>query len=90
MTVIVGTISDISGNPVEGTLSVRPVVHIGDGTQVVSTDSSEFPIVDGAISANVAPGLAQFTLSCGPSLRVWISNIPDSETVGLGTLLESV
>lgn len=88
MTIITGTLSDISGNPVEGTLSVRPVVHSGDGAQVVSTDSSEFPIVGGTISANVAPGLAQFILSCGPSQRVWISNIPNSETVGLGTLLE--
>ena len=87
MTIITGTISDISGNPVEGTLSVRPVSHSGDGVQVVSTDSSEFPIVDGIISATVAPGLAQFTLSCGPSRRVRISNIPNSETVGLGALL---
>lgn len=55
MTTITGTISDISGNPVEGTLSVRPVTHSGDGPQVVSTDSSEFPIVGGVISATVAP-----------------------------------
>lgn len=87
MTVIRGTLTDVSGAPAKGLLSVRAASYRGDGEVVLTSDAANFGISDGVLSASVAPGLSQFTLRVGPLLRTWIFDVPDTPTVGLGDLL---
>ena len=88
MTVINGTVRDVSGALVDGKLAARAVTFRLDGSRVISTEVVEFPFVDGALTAALEPGPTQLTLNVGPARHSWVVDIPNVPSVGLGVLME--
>ena len=86
MTVITGTITDTSGEGINGVLWARTGWRADTGV-VFAPQAVPWPITAGQVSADLAPGPARLTIDCGPSRRSFDVTIPDEGPVMLASLI---
>lgn len=88
MTLVTGTVRDLGNTAMSGTLWARPSRFRSGGSVLLAPERRPFPVVNGAISAELAPGPATLELEVGSHSRgIFEVNIPDQETVTLNELL---
>lgn len=78
---------DVSGRPLEGVLWARTSMFRPDGTTVLASERVPYPIVGGAVSADLAPGPAVLTVDCGPNAYPIHVDIPAAGPVTLADLI---
>lgn len=90
MTVVSGPVVDVSGEPLDGVLWARTSVFRTDGTQVLAPQRVPYPIANGDVTADLAPGPAILSLQFDgrPPHRATVT-IPDHDTT-LADLLGTI
>ena len=86
MTVVQGSVVDVSGGPLGGVLWARTGWRGATGV-VYAPQAVPWPITAGQVSADLAPGPARLTIDCGPSRRSFDVTIPDEGPVTLASLI---
>ena len=87
MTVVNGTITDTSGEGINGVLWARTGAWRSDGSILYAPQAVPFPIEAGQVSADLAPGPARLAIQTdGPPHTVHVT-IPDTGPVTLASLI---
>lgn len=87
MTVVNGTITDTSGEGINGVLWARTGTWRADGSILYAPQAKPYPIEAGQVSADLAPGPAQLAIQTdGPPHTVHVT-IPDTGPVTLASLI---
>ena len=87
MTVVNGTITDTSGEGINGVLWARTGTWRSDGSILYAPQAVPFPIEAGQVSADLAPGPARLAIQTdGPPRTVHVT-IPDTGPVTLASLI---
>ena len=90
MTLVTGTVQDLGYDGVEGTLWARPARFRSDGQVVYAPERKPYKVVDGVVSADLAPGPAVLELQVGSHARgTFEVVIPEADTT-LADLLDTV
>ena len=87
MTVVTGTITDTAGMPLDGVLSARVSMFRPDGSTILSPESVPYPIEDGQVTADLAPGPARLSIQISGPARHFTVTVPDEGPVTLASLI---
>lgn len=87
MTIITGTITDTAGAPLDGVLSARVSMFRPDGSMVLAPESVPYSIVDGLVTADLAPGPARLSIRTSGPARHFTVTVPDEGPVTLASLI---
>lgn len=81
MTVVTGPVVDVSGEPLDGVLWAQTSVFRPDGSTVIGPQRVPWPIENGDVEADLAPGPAILSLQFHghPPHRATVT-IPDHDT----------
>ena len=90
MTIVSGPVVDVSGEPLDGVLWAQTSVFRTDGTKVIAPQRVPYPIDNGDVEADLAPGPAIIALQFDgrPPHRATVT-IPDHDTT-LADLLGTI
>ena len=87
MTVVNGTITDTAGTPLDGVLWASPGEFRADGGVVYAPQRIPYPIENGEVSVDLAPGPARLAVQSGGPPRSFHVTIPDEGPVTLASLI---
>lgn len=87
MTLVIGTITDTSGEPLDGVLWARTSRFRPDGSTVLAPESVPYPIEGGEVSAELAPGPARLAIQVSGPPTYFPVIIPESGPVTLASLI---
>ena len=87
MTVITGTITDTSGEGINGVLWARTGRFRADGSILYAPQSIPYVIEAGQVSADLAPGPAQLAIQTSGPPHTFHVTIPDTGPVTLASLI---
>ena len=87
MTIVNGTITDTAGIPLDGVLWASPGEFRADGGVVYAPQRIPYPIEDGEVSVDLAPGPARLAVQSGGPPRSFHVLIPSSGPVTLASLI---
>ena len=87
MTIITGTVVDTSGHPVDGVLWASPGEFRADGGVVYAPQRIPYPIENGEVSVDLAPGPARLAVQSGGPPRSLHVLIPTAGPVTLASLI---
>lgn len=87
MTVVTGTVVDVSGQPLDGVLWAQVTEFRSDGTNILAPRRIPIPITNGEVSADLAPGPARLTIDAGSGRQTFTVTIPDTGPVTLAALI---
>ena len=83
MTVVNGIITDTAGIPLDGVLYARVSMFRPDGSAMLAPESVPYPIKDGQVTADLAPGPARLSIQTSGPARHFTVTIPDEGPVTL-------
>ena len=87
MTVVNGTITDTSGEGINGVLWARTAMFRADGSVVLAPQSVPYVIEAGQVSADLAPGPARLAIQTDGPPHTFHVTIPDTGPVALASLI---
>ena len=88
MTLVTGTITDTSGQPLNGVLIATGLEWTTQGDTVVAPEADHIPITNGTVNADLAPGPARLIITVGSHARgIFTVTIPDTGPVTLASLI---
>lgn len=91
MTLIEGSVEDVGMTPMTGVLTVRTARFRPSGEVLYAPEAIPFPIVNGQVTAELAPGPAVLTVKVGSHAQDRFEVvIPDQVSITLADLIETV
>lgn len=91
MTLIEGSVEDVGMTPMSGVLTVRTARFRPSGEVLYAPEAIPFPIVNGQVAAELAPGPAVLTVKVGSHAQDRFEVvIPDQVSITLADLIETV
>ena len=87
MTLVIGTITDTAGIPLDGVLWASPGEFRGDGGVVYAPQRIPYPIENGEVSVDLAPGPARLAVQSDGPPHTFHVTIPDTGPVTLASLI---
>lgn len=87
MTLVTGTITDTAGVPLDGVMYARVSMFRPDGSMMLAPESVPYPIEDGHVTADLAPGPARLSIQISGPARHFTVTVPDTGPVTLASLI---
>ena len=87
MTLVTGIVTDTSGRRLDGVLWASPGEFRADGGVVYAPQRIPYPIENGEVSVDLAPGPARLAVQSGGPTRSFHVTIPDEGPVTLASLI---